>query len=90
FEAEDLLAIGERIHTLERMINLREGITVADDGLPRRLLEEPVKEGPSKGRVVDLEALRDEYYRFRGWTEAGVPTRAKLEALGLEFADHDR
>jgi aldehyde:ferredoxin oxidoreductase len=28
--------------------------------------------------------MLDEYYRFRGWTPDGVPTPAKLKALGLE------
>ena len=84
FEPQELMTIGERIWNLERLYNLREGFTRADDTLPRRLLEEPVAEGPAKGRVVELETMLEEYYRFRGWDEEGRPTRWKLDALGLE------
>ena len=55
----------------------------ADDTLPPRLLHEPVPAGPSKGQVVDLPPMLDEYYISRGWDEGGVPSAAKLERLGL-------
>lgn len=77
------LSAGERIWNLERLYNLREGFSRADDTLPRRLLEEPAPEGPSKGWVSHLADMLDEYYRFRGWDENGVPTGRKLEELGL-------
>jgi aldehyde:ferredoxin oxidoreductase len=80
----DLIRVGERIWNLERLYNLREGFSRADDTLPRRLLEEPVPEGPSKGWVSHLPEMLDEYYRFRGWDENGVPTDRKLEELGLD------
>lgn len=76
---QDLLLAGERIWNLERLYNLREGFTADDDRLPTRLLEEP----NAAGRVVDLAPMLAEYYRFRGWSEAGVPTEEKLAALGL-------
>jgi aldehyde:ferredoxin oxidoreductase len=38
---DDLLTIGERIVNLERMYNVREGLSRADDRLPRRFSEEP-------------------------------------------------
>lgn len=79
----NLIRVGERIWNLERLYNLREGFSRADDTLPRRLLEEPVPEGPSKGWVSHLPEMLDEYYRFRGWDENGVPTSRKLEELGL-------
>lgn len=83
YTVTDLLQIGERIWNLERLYNLRGGFTRADDTLPRRLLEEPVPHGPSRGQVVQLEAMLDEYYQFRGWDKNGVPTAPKLEELGL-------
>jgi aldehyde:ferredoxin oxidoreductase len=79
----DLIRLGERIWNLERLYNLREGFSRQDDTLPRRLLEEPVPEGPSKGWVSHLPEMLDEYYRFRGWDESGVPTGRKLEELEL-------
>jgi aldehyde:ferredoxin oxidoreductase len=84
YEVQDVLTAGERIWNLERLYNLRAGFTAADDTLPRRLLDTPHGAGGSKGHVVHLAEMLDEYYRFRGWTPEGVPTPAKLEALGLD------
>ena len=86
FTADDLMVIGERVWTLERLYNLREGFTKEDDTLPDRLLNEPVSEGPSKGFVVKLAPMLEEYYAFRGWDKNGVPTPEKLKELSLEFA----
>jgi aldehyde:ferredoxin oxidoreductase len=73
---------GERVWNMERLYNLREGFTRADDTLPPRLLNEPAT-GASAGQVSHLEDMLDEYYRTRGWDENGVPRPAKLEQLGL-------
>jgi aldehyde:ferredoxin oxidoreductase len=71
---------GERIWNLERLFNLREGITGKDDTLPPRILKEP----RVKNRVVPLEKLLVEYYRWRGWDQEGKPTRETLKELGLK------
>lgn len=81
--AEELLSCGERIFNLERLFNLQEGYTAKDDTLPKRLLEEPMPEGPSKGHVHPLGEMLPHYYRLRGWSEEGVPTEAKKQELGL-------
>jgi aldehyde:ferredoxin oxidoreductase len=83
---EEVRRIGERIVNLERLFIAREGITRRDDTLPKRFLEEPLPEGsgPSTGSVLELEPMLDEYYRARGWdAETGLPTKEKLEELGL-------
>ena len=80
----DLIRVGERVWNLERLYNLREGFTAADDTLPPRLLKEPVAGGPSQGWVSKLEPMLKEYYRSRGWDENGVPKTGKLKELGLE------
>jgi aldehyde:ferredoxin oxidoreductase len=83
---EEVRRIGERIVNLERLFIAREGITRKDDTLPRRFLEEPMPEGSgsSTGSVLELEPMLDEYYRARGWdVETGLPTREKLEELGM-------
>ncbi|MCS7139331.1 MAG: aldehyde ferredoxin oxidoreductase family protein [Candidatus Nezhaarchaeota archaeon] len=85
FTVEDFRRTGERIYNLQRAFNVREGLRRADDTLPRRLLEEPLPEGPAKGHVVNLEPLLDAYYRYRGWDEEGRPTPEKLKELGLEW-----
>ncbi|MDF9409072.1 aldehyde ferredoxin oxidoreductase family protein [Pelotomaculum isophthalicicum JI] len=84
YQTQDLHRIGERIWNLERLFNLREGFDCSHDTLPPRLLEEPIQEGPSSGSVVELKPMLEEYYRFRGWNESGVPSPGKLRELGLE------
>jgi len=80
----DLLKAGERIWNMERLYNLREGFNRKDDTLPRRLLEQPMAEGPSKGHVPELDLLLDDYYAQRGWDAEGRVTPEKLKELGLK------
>lgn len=84
FTADDLMRVGERVWNLERLYNLREGFTDADDTLPTRLLQEPVAAGPSEGYVVKLKPMLEEYYEFRGWDKHGVPEASRLKMLGLD------
>jgi len=86
FSADDLMMIGERVWTLERLYNIREGFSKADDSLPDRLLNEPISAGPSEGFTVKLAPMLEEYYAFRGWDNYGVPKPEKLKELSLEFA----
>jgi aldehyde:ferredoxin oxidoreductase len=85
-EPQELLRIGERIWTTERLFNLAAGYTRADDSLPPRLTDEPVAGGPAKGEVVDLQPMLDEYYLSRGWDAEGRPSERKLRSLGLPSA----
>jgi len=81
---------GARIVNLERAFCVREGIRRRDDTLPRRFLEEPLKEGASAGTVFDQEPMLDEYYAERGWDpETGVPPRETLRGLKLGFVAGD-
>jgi aldehyde:ferredoxin oxidoreductase len=86
FTADDLMMVGERVWTLERLYNLRAGFTKADDTLPKRMLEDLVPEGPSEGFSVKLDPMLKEYYAFRGWDQNGIPTPEKVKGLSLEFA----
>ncbi len=83
FTVDEFVKIGERTWNLERLWNMKAGFTRADDNLPKRLLKEAHKEGPSAGVTVDLETMLDQYYEQRGWSEEGFPTKEKLEELGL-------
>ncbi|MFQ5880301.1 MAG: aldehyde ferredoxin oxidoreductase C-terminal domain-containing protein, partial [Dehalococcoidia bacterium] len=76
---DDLRRAGERVWNVERLWNLRAGISARDDTLPRRLLKEPT----ARGKVSRLAEMLPEYYRLRGWTEDGHPTPEKLEELGI-------
>jgi aldehyde:ferredoxin oxidoreductase len=81
--ADEMLEAGDRIWNMERMYNLEAGIGPEQDTLPKRLLTEPIAEGPAAGYVHKLGELLPEYYRERGWDAGGVPTPEKLAALGL-------
>jgi len=83
YTQESTLLAGERIWNLERLFNLKAGITARNDTLPKRILEKPMPEGPSKGQVVRLGEMLPEYYRVRGWDKNGIPTPEKLAELGL-------
>lgn len=83
YTAEKVMEVGERIWNLERMFNLRAGITPEQDTLAPRLLKEPMPEGPAKGLVVKLDEMLPEYYRLRGWGPDGIPLKETLERLGL-------
>jgi aldehyde:ferredoxin oxidoreductase len=85
---EGLREIADRIYSLERAFIVREGISRKDDGFVGRYTDEPVHGGPLGGLKHDQEKwdkMLDEYYDFVGWDKkTGVPTRAKLESLGLK------
>ncbi|MCF7890227.1 aldehyde ferredoxin oxidoreductase family protein [Candidatus Bipolaricaulota bacterium] len=80
---EDLLTIGERIVTGERLFNVRMGLTGEDDRLPKKFVSDPVEEGPIEGAVVDLESMLVEFYSLMHWNKEGIPEEKKLKDLGL-------
>ncbi|MCH9036577.1 MAG: aldehyde ferredoxin oxidoreductase family protein [Chloroflexi bacterium] len=86
YTADDMNRIGERIWNLERMFNLKAGLTKADDSLPERILKGaiPGDDNPAKGRVAKLDQMLPEYYSLRGWDVDGLPEDAKLVELGLK------
>lgn len=84
--ADELERIGERVINLERLFNVREGVRRSADVLPWRVMHEPIPAGPSAGMAcppAELAEMLDEYYRLRGWDDDGVPTPARLAALGV-------
>ena len=83
YTLDEFMLIGARVWNQERLWNLKQGYTTADDTLPERLLKEPIKTGPAKGEVNHLDQMLPEYYSMRGWDEVGVPTKAKLKELAL-------
>lgn len=77
--------VGERINTLARLFNVREGLARAQDTLPARNLTQPLQgAGPAKGHVVELDPMLDEYYALMGWDQNGVPTPQQLQELDLD------
>jgi len=84
---KEYMEVGERALDLTRSFNAREGRTRKDDTLPKRLME-PLPDGAFAGKPITqemLDAMLDNYYELRGWDKrVGVPTRGKLETIGLE------
>jgi len=88
FDDYELLEVCERVNNLQRIFNVREGITRADDKLPERVLTIPEFGAYAEEKccvIHDYESLLDEYYAARGWDIAtGKPTEEKLRQLKLE------
>ncbi|MGQ9491335.1 MAG: aldehyde ferredoxin oxidoreductase family protein [Anaerolineae bacterium] len=88
-EIPDLLRIGERATNLARIFNVREGFSRKDDTLPERLFQ-PLQGGALTGRSVpraEFEQALTALYELKGWDpQTGVPTRARLAELGIEWA----
>ncbi|MBI3040873.1 MAG: aldehyde ferredoxin oxidoreductase C-terminal domain-containing protein, partial [Chloroflexi bacterium] len=83
---DDLMKIGERIYNVEKAFNIREGMGRKDDSLPKSfLVEGEGPKGPTGVSEAKFQTMLDEYYRFRGWDHEGIPTRQKLEELGLSY-----
>jgi aldehyde:ferredoxin oxidoreductase len=89
FTPEEIWDIADRAYTIERLFNIREGLTRADDWLVDRYFDEPTPIGLpiARGKSIDREKFRhmiDEYYELHGWDENGVPRPETLEKLGLD------
>jgi len=84
YSQEEATRVADRIYTLERLFNLREGFTSKDDSLPWRSVHESMPDGPAGGNRVPLAPMLVDYYRARGWhEETGVPRQETLKELGL-------
>jgi aldehyde:ferredoxin oxidoreductase len=81
----EMMKVGERRLSMMRAFNAREGFGRDQDVLPPKL-SQPRQGGPSDGMSIapaDLERAKDTYYAMAGWDQQGVPTRGKLEELGI-------
>jgi aldehyde:ferredoxin oxidoreductase len=88
---EELRAVVSRGLSLARLFNLREGITAADDRLPKRL-HEPLLKGPLSDNTLpesEVRSIVTDYYAEQGWdTTTGAPLLGTLEALEIaEYAE---
>jgi len=82
YSIEDLMDAGERIFTVQRLINIRDGYNAATDVLPKKMLQ-PAKEGFRAGKVPPFKELMEDYYNLRGWDENGEPSQGTMDRLGL-------
>ena len=87
---DDLLHVSERVWNLTRAFWMREieGFGREWDYPPPRWYKDPVATGPTKGKFIareDVDKLLEMYYEQRGWDHDGIPSREKLDSLGLDF-----
>lgn len=83
---QELVRVGERVVTLARQFNVREGFSKDNDNLPGRIFKETLKTGVSKGKLLpreEFEKMLAEYYCLRGWDSEGKPTATKLREIGI-------
>ena len=80
---DGLERLGERVWTLTRLFNVREGWRRADDALPPSLTHPTAEEGRVGLDPDRFEAMLDAYYARRGWGPDGRPTRQLIERVGL-------
>jgi aldehyde:ferredoxin oxidoreductase len=86
YSKDELCRAGERIHTLKKLFNIREGWQPEDDWLPARLLAEALPTGVGRGATltaVELSEMIQNYYQARGWDYRGFVPEVKLRELGL-------
>jgi aldehyde:ferredoxin oxidoreductase len=72
----DLISIARRVNNSVRSFNVAEQIGRADDSLPERFINEPLKKGASEGAIVgkaELAGMLDRYYELKGWDQNGRP-----------------
>jgi len=86
-----LLDVGRRIIDLERLINLREGLSRHDDTLPERYFTDRLPLKKAAGHYIDrrcFSEMLDRYYHLRGWSSQGEPghsVKAEIDQLeGVE------
>jgi len=84
--ATDLLRVAERVLTLARLFNVREGFSANDDVLPERFFQ-PKTDGPLSNQALDraeMETAKSYYYTLMGWDSEGVPLQEKVAELGIK------
>ncbi len=83
---EEALEAGERIANLRMAFAVREGNFPTQRQVPARAWGgDPLQAGPHAGFTLDVEKLEKEFLEACEWDpKTGKPSRAKLEALGLD------
>jgi len=82
YSIRELMNAGERVFTIQRLINIRDGYNAKSDVLPEKMFQ-TASEGFRAGKVLPFTELMKDYYALRGWNENGEPTRDTLDRLAL-------
>ena len=84
FDEAKLVEAADRIYTLERAFNIRQGITRKHDGLPQKPDMKDTRQGEEE--LEKHEKMLTQYYRVHGSDpDTGIPTREWLEQMGLKY-----
>lgn len=80
-DPSNLFTAAERAYQIERCFNALQGITRTDD----------MRKGTTRGEAnpIELPGMLDEYYEYRGCSAEGLPTRTRLEEIGLHDVADD-
>jgi aldehyde:ferredoxin oxidoreductase len=81
----ELVRTGERIITMARLFNIKQGLSAEDDILPGRFFH-PKTHGVLADRALDkgkFDKGRKFYYALMGWDTKGVPLPEKVEELEI-------
>jgi aldehyde:ferredoxin oxidoreductase len=84
-DREKMIACGERVVTLERLVNIRLGLEPTMDRLPDKFRTEPMPAGICAGETVDDARMVMDFYREMGWNQNGEPTADTLEKLKIDL-----
>jgi aldehyde:ferredoxin oxidoreductase len=86
-DREEMEQSAERIATLERIFNLKAGITRSDDNLPERFKNVSIKIDNGDRLISDSDRNRmlDDYYSIRGWDSDGIPLKKTCEKLEIDY-----
>jgi len=85
YSLDKMLESGEKISNIRQAVTVREGINPLQRKVSGRFLgNPPLTEGPLAGKSVDIDARLAEYLKAMDWDpKTGVPSKAKLEQLGM-------
>lgn len=81
---EDVMEAGDRIFTLQRLLNNAWGVRAADDRIPSRFFQASETGGRAGQYPADFQNELKRLYSERGWDDSGIPTDEKLASLGIE------
>jgi aldehyde:ferredoxin oxidoreductase len=74
----EMRSIAASILDNTRRFNLREGLTLQEDGLPKRFFRETLPETRKIITEDQMKQLMNDYYRARGWNEKGEPPKSEF------------
>jgi aldehyde:ferredoxin oxidoreductase len=89
FTLEEFMTVGERRLNMQRVFNAREGLSRADDKLPKKFFKALAGTGPTANVALtqdELSQAQDTYYQMSGWDNVtGNPTPETLKRLELDW-----